>query len=95
MRQLADKANRIDQQEFAAAWQLHGANDRIKRSKQFILCKHICIAQCIEQCGFPCIGISNKRNNRDLVFFTSGAAQAALFLQLLDLPTPIKRKCRP
>ena len=58
--QIADKSNRIGEQNSLSAGQLALARCGVQCRKKLITCKDSCVSQVVEQGGFSCIGIAHN-----------------------------------
>src|SRR5271166_572358 len=86
MRQVADKSYSVRQQHFSLRWQLNVPQRGIEGSKHPRAFQHSGLSECVEQRGFPGVGVAHQCDDRNRHGFTALAllpADAAHVLQLL------------
>ena len=85
MRQLADKANRIAQQDLLRIRNALFARGRVERVKQTIVRFDARAGQLIEQRGLACIGVAHNGNHRQFRLFALAALHRAHLPHLFQL----------
>ena len=80
MRQAADKADRIDQNDLQSAGQRQLAGRGVQRGKQHVGFKDLLAAQRVQQAGLAHVGVAHERDDGHIVFLAGAAGLApALF----------------
>ena len=82
VRQAADKADGIHQNNLQTAGQHQLAGRRVKGGKQHVSLKNLLAAQRVQQAGFAHIGVADQRDHRHIVFLAGPAGLAAALFQL-------------
>ena len=83
VRQAADKADGVHQNNLQAAGQHQLAGRRVQRRKQHVGLKNLLTAQGVQQARFAHVRVADQRDHRHIVLLTGPAGLAAALFQLL------------
>ena len=85
VRQPADKADRIHQNNLQTAGQHQLAGGGVQRGKQHVGLKDLLAAQGVQQAGFAHIGVADQRHHGHIVLLAGAAGLAAALFHFLQL----------